>query len=368
MSKNPADNKPLPDFSLERHKLILMRLLPLILLTLFLPSFSMAGENQKLLDRFNREVSQKSKSSFLTFAIENDLFGRGTDQHYTNGVRLTWFDFNAGFPGVAYNIADHVPTFEINETSSIYYSLGQNLYTPDEIERRVPEPDDRPWASFLYISMAMSTLTDSHIDDLEATAGIVGPWSLGEQVQKFVHNHISGSPSPKGWSNQLNNEPGVMLSWQRRHPFYYQKNTGNHVASVSPHYGLTAGNVYTYANAGLTFRFSPEQSMWEDLPLRVRPSMAGTGFFYRPEIGPCGWSIFAGLEGRAVGRNIFLDGNSFHDNSGVDKFPFVADVNAGFSFTYKKTRFSYTLVYRTKEFEGQDRGDLFGAFSISRKF
>lgn len=53
--------------------------------------------------------------------------------------------------------------------------------------------------------------------------------------------------------------------------------------------------------------------------------------------------MFVGAEGRAVGRNIFLDGNSFKDSPAVDKKPFVTDAIAGVAFTYSKVRLSYTF-------------------------
>jgi lipid A 3-O-deacylase len=103
------------------------------------------------------------------------------------------------------------------------------------------------------------------------------------------------------------------------------------------------------------------------MPLRVRPSMPGTGYFPKPEHG-FSWSLFGGINGRAVGRNIFLDGNTFENSPSVDKKPFVYDINAGVDFTYGQTRLSYTLVHRSKEFDTQDETSIFGAVSISRRF
>ncbi|WP_460994321.1 lipid A-modifier LpxR family protein, partial [Staphylococcus aureus] len=74
-----------------------------------------------------------------------------------------------------------------------------------------------------------------------------------------------------------------------------------------------------------------------------RLAMPGTGFFEIPEK-KWGWYLFAGVDARAVARNIFLDGNTFKDSPSVDKFPLVADANAGLALTYDQLRISYTLV------------------------
>ena len=57
--------------------------------------------------------------------------------------------------------------------------------------------------------------------------------------------------------------------------------------------------------------------------------------------------VLAGIDGRAVARNIFLDGNTFRDSRSL----------------------GYTHVLSTREFESQDgaRHD-FGAFSLSMEF
>tara|TARA_B100001971_G_C18147249_1_gene513775 strand:+ start:316 stop:609 length:294 start_codon:yes stop_codon:yes gene_type:complete len=73
------------------------------------------------------------------------------------------------------------------------------------------------------------------------------------------------------------------------------------------------------------------------------------------------WSLFTGVEGRAMRCNIFLDGNTFESSPSVD---FIADANAELSFTYGKTQLSYTFNWRSKEFDRQEEPSLFGAASL----
>lgn len=324
-------------------------------------------EKDKTLEEQVPAVAVNGRKNFFTLGYENDLIGAGTDSDFTNGVRLSYFDINQDLPWLAMKIADIIPTFRVNQTTSVFYSVGQNMYTPKEISQRTQDPNDRPWAAFLYGSMGMATLNDNRIDELEATIGVVGPYALGEQTQKAVHKHITNSPTPKGWSNQLENEPALMVSWRRRYPYWAKYETHGYMMSASPSIGASLGNVYTHANAGMTFSLRPSKSAWEDTPLRVRPAMPGTGFFSTPEDG-WGWALFAGVDGRVVGRNIFLDGNTFTDSHSVDKKPFVLDGNVGVSFTFENTRLSYTLTHRTKEFDGQEKGHVFGALSLTYKF
>ncbi|WP_299381569.1 lipid A deacylase LpxR family protein [uncultured Kiloniella sp.] len=320
-------------------------------------------------EQLTGRVASKKEDQYISLVIENDSLGTaGTDKNYTSGVRLGYLDVNADLPEIAYTLDRVIPTFGINETSSVFYSLGQNIYTPQNIRQREQDPDDRPWAAHLYGSIGLVTVTDNHLDEIEASLGIVGPAALGEQAQKFVHTHVTpSSPTPHGWSNQLNHEPTFSLGWQRRFPDYMSVDAGGLSLSASPYYGATLGNVHTFADVGINFRLTPEKDVWQDGPLRVKPGLPGTGYFDTPDDG-WSWYLFAGIEGRAVARNIFLDGNTFSDSHSVDKHHFVADANAGLAMTYDRYRVSYTMVYRTKEFEGQDDPAVFGAVSLGVRF
>lgn len=80
------------------------------------------------------------------------------------------------------------------------------------------------------------------------------------------------------------------------------------------------------------------------------------------------WYLFAGAQGRAVARDIFLDGNTFSSSHSVDKKTFVADFQAGAAVIYRGVRLAATQVYRTREFDGQPQADRFGAISLSVRF
>lgn len=360
------------------------RLLPLLLVFLCLPLTPAAAEpfiqpvaEPKDPAKVEKEVAKHMTASpdknFLSFSYENDLVGDGTDQYYTSGVRATYYNTETDVPEYLDDAADAVPGFDLNDTTATFFTLGQNLYTPSDVTTRVANPDDRPYAAWLYGSIGVTTLTDDHLDELELTLGVVGPEALGEQTQKFIHSHITGSKTPKGWNNQIDFEPGVVLSWQRRWPrgIYgdWHADVGDMFRiNAEPNVNVSIGNIYTYAGAGIMFTLGPYKSVLQDTPPRVKPAMSGTGYFDGAD-NKLGWYLFAGLDGRAVARNIFLDGNSFDgDSPSVDKKILVGDAVAGLAFTYADYRLSYSANYRTKEFDGQDDDTVFGSITLTRRF
>ena len=224
-------------------------------------------------EEVKQSVRRAEQKNFINVLVENDLLGGGTDQYYTSGVRLSYFNVNTPVPNGLDEIADAIPTFDLNDTTSTFFTLGQNLYTPDDISIAAAQPNDRPWAAFLYGSAGLVTLEDNHIDELEVTLGVIGPEALGEQTQKFIHKHLSDSPLPKGWKNQLDFEPGLIISAQRRWPRLWYKDFSGFRLQAEPNINVSLGNVYTYAGTGLNIAFGPYEGYLQDTPSRVRPGM-----------------------------------------------------------------------------------------------
>lgn len=307
--------------------------------------------------------SKVADDAYFSVQIENDKF-TGTDRHYTNGIRLTWMAPEDTTPEWAQDVADAVPLFPSGAIRRWGLSLGHSIFTPSDIQRRDLVPNERPYAGWLYAGLGFVSDTGQRLDSMELLLGVVGPSAHGETIQNDWHTLI-GVDEAKGWDNQLEDEPGVMLAYERKVRAWRRMDADGLSFDVTPHVGFALGNVLTYGAAGGTVRIG--MNLPDDYgPPRIRPSLTGTSFFLPTET--VGWYVFAGVEGRAVARNIFLDGNTFHDSHSVDKRPFVADVQGGVAITIGNARFAYTHVLRTKEFEGQDDLDHFGSFSISIRF
>lgn len=313
-----------------------------------------------------QERERETDERIITLAIENDRFASERDQYYTSGVRLSWFEPEIGINPLAEFLGDVIPTITVNDRTSIFFSAGQNLYTPRNIRLENQPQDDRPWAAWLYGSMGLVTVRNKRVDELELALGVVGPEALGKQTQRFVHKNTK-SADPRGWKNQLKTEPGIALTWDRRWPEALSWNPDGWWFSLSPSLGVSLGNIGSYAQTGLSFRIGPDQAKLQDMPLRVRPSAPGTGYFEKSP-GAVNWSVFGGVNGRAVAHTIFLDGNTFTDSHSVDKEHLVWDANIGLALTFGQTRFSYTFVHRSKEFKAQREATRFGAISLSRRF
>lgn len=302
--------------------------------------------------------------AFIGFSLENDIFAN-TDRAYTNGFRFAYTTSETGTPQWLADAVHALPLFPDGAPIRSTFTFGQSIFTPKDISRNIPDPSDRPYAGWLYGSAAVLADSGDRLDRLELQVGMVGPSALGEQVQNTVHG-IIGAKKARGWDYQLNDEPGVILSYERTWRGLYAAAPLGIGFDLSPYVGASVGNVLTQASVGATARLGFDLPA-DYGPPRIRPSVPGSDFFIPTS--DFSWYVFASVEGRAVARNIFLDGNTFEDSPHVTKNPLVADLQLGVAVQWGDLRLAYTHVYRTREFEEQhDNIAQYGAFSVSWRF
>ena len=100
-------------------------------------------------------------------------------------------------------------------------------------------------------------------------------------------------------------------------------------------------------------------------PTRIYPGTGGSEWFETDGSPGCHCYLFAGVEGRAVARDIFLDGNTFRDSVSIDKENFVYDLKLGAAAVIGAARLSFTHVFRSREYKGQPKPDQFGSIALT---
>ncbi|MDO9264202.1 MAG: lipid A deacylase LpxR family protein [Desulfosalsimonadaceae bacterium] len=324
-------------------------------------------------EQATRDTPAEPNRNTFGLYLENDYFA-GTDSGYSSGLKLSWSSAvqdqypEYAFPHfLLYPLIKHVP-FEKkpDRQRNITFALGQNIFTPEDIESEELVEDDRPYAGISYLAMGFHTRLPRQMDSVEMSLGLVGPSSYAEECQKAVHRAFDDI-EPQGWDNQLKNEPILGLVYEHKNKITTPDVSGGLGYDFILNTGGGIGNALTYYNLGLMFRTG-----W-NLPndfgvMPIRPISSFNGSVVNTDTrlsSKIGIQFFASVEGRVVLRNIFLDGNTFTDSHSVDKKPVVGDLMTGVNVNLGPGQLSFAYVTRSKEFETQHKAQKFASINLS---
>ncbi len=310
------------------------------------------------------------RHSFLTLTEENDDFVGNGDRHYSQGARLSYTMSEEGTPDWVYSFTHSLPRMGVDiEMPRLGYALGQNIYTPAYLNTGVPVASDRPYAGYLYFGLYVQRRgAMGHIpvlDTAELDVGLIGPESFAEDTQHWWHG-IGNWVQPRGWTNQLKTEPGLTIRLDRQWKLSPCKPEDKWGWDFIPRAGVSLGNVTTFASAGAVVRAG--YNIPDDFGVQNIDSLSSQYGGRNASTPLVGGYVFAGLDGRAVAHNAFLDGNLWQRSHSVHKEPLVGDFKAGAVLSFRHFDVGATFVLRTCEYRGQSRCDRFAGITLNAKF
>jgi hypothetical protein len=200
------------------------------------------------------------------------------------------------------------------------YGIGQQMFTPQDIEIAEPQPKDAPWAGILALFASWEALDNDRFGAFQVTAGCIGPCSQAEDAQKFVHEDLHRGPSPRGWHNQLKQRLLVNLNYDLRWKLVtaredrYSPGRWAQDLTVGSQFGL--GNLATFADAILEWRVG------RNLPQGFTsiPDPAGMGVASDPVLpqsagGRGAWRFYATVivRGTYMVRHVVAEGGATVD-------------------------------------------------------
>lgn len=304
--------------------------------------------------------------------LENDsrrLLGPGSDSGYTSGLKISYIFANKEEPGWVRKAIMAHPFLQgtlKEDRSNFSFAIGQQIFTPSDIESTNLITDDRPYAAWLYAGISANFKNEVRAHILEVDIGYIGPEAGGQQAQNSYHRMLGEAPA-SGWEHQLQAEATLQFSYQQRIKSYILRSA--HYGSffdVVPYVGAAIGNVNINAYAGGLLRFG------KNLPDNFGPTKAASpegDIFIEPEAqSKESLYLFAGGRGTGVLRNIFLDGNTFKCSASVTKRPFVLEGQLGVSVEVRQWIAAWSYIIRSPEFEEREEFKGFASVSLTYNF
>jgi len=242
-----------------------------------------------------------SQETILRVNFDNDILDY-TDRFYTNGIRIELIS-----PELAFNPANRLMIPYWNSGTNYYgLSLVQNMYTPSTTKLGGILYGDRPYAAYLYVgSFKITNDPVRHFRQTsELDAGIIGPNSYGEWVQRSFHNAVPTNNEPLGWEYQVKND--LVLNYN----ILYEKGFIN--ARSLELTGFTngcLGTLYTNFSGGIQLRTGWFNPYFANLGTSKRRILMQSGLRQ--------FQLFFFLKGagKVVGYDATLQGGLFNQSS-----------------------------------------------------
>jgi len=325
------------------------------------------------------ETKKPEDYKTFTFYTENDIVA-GTDLQYTNGIKLTWisedlsnYRENKDIQEWSWPIIEILPF--INKDGfqkNVSFSIGQNMYTPDDQDRTDLIKDDRPYAGISYVAIGFTSKNTKSMHTMEIATGIVGPHSYAEKTQNAFHSCF-GAEESNGWDNQLKDEFVLNLFFERKWRALSSELGNGFAYDIIPHAGFSVGNMLIAGSFGGQIRYG--LNLPNDFgTLLIRPGSDTNAPIddkdprFSNGTRPFSTHLFLGVDAFATARNLLLDGNTFKESHSVDKKPIVCRFIAGFGILFHHVKFTCSNVWATKESDTQKNGQRYGSITISYSY
>jgi hypothetical protein len=299
---------------------------------------------------------------------ENDSYlfkpNNESDRYYTNGSEITL----AWQPEWADAVAPSMPFAKLfgPARTAVGVAVGQLMFTPEDTSIRALQPNDRPYAGYLYAGLYWQRANEVTLDHFQIDLGVVGPNSLAKDAQITIHKIVDDS-MPRGWGNQLDDEVTVQFHFRKKWRWSGDIPTGPQEVlqwQIVPQAGIALGTAYRHLDGGILGRVG------FNLPDDFGPGRIGEPADATGEAGPEGWGafIFGRAGGRIVEHNMFIEGNNFRDSHGVDEQTLVGEVQVGAGLRYRRGRFNaeatYYQIFQSKEFKLQTSGQELAGWTL----
>ncbi len=304
------------------------------------------------------------------------VYGPQGISNYSNGLQVTLSPTTPHDPcandcdGQAFRrFVDFFNVLEAKDESPnheiwLRYGIAHQFFTPDDISIPTLQPDDRPYAGWLSASLDIVNETlikntggndTRYRNSVGLRLGIIGPSSLGEDLQKLWHK-VCSCKDPQGWDLQLRDELGFIYSLSHERQFLRNDLSDQWSYDVIGSAQAAIGNIYSGLELGATVRLGYHlKTRW------AAKTMADIGYDDNGIDLIPGFFLFAGLTGRYVARDIFIDGNTWRNSHSVSRTPFVSDQMLGLGMHWKHLELRVTMTRRTDQYRSQADTTRFGS-------
>ncbi|GAB0173289.1 lipid A deacylase LpxR family protein [Helicobacter trogontum] len=290
------------------------------------------------------EISAYNKHH-IALSSDNDVYFEPTnyDRYYTAGHNLSYTS-KEWQNSPLQSLALFSRLFKKDLASSFSIGLGQEIYTPAARFAVHPPADDAPYAGYLYLNTMIQNRTSNFLEQLELNIGMVGKAALGKEAQDLIHTLVHYYPLA-GWDHQIKNE-FILNAYYKA---MYRVDIVPNIFDILPYGVIALGNANTHLELGAKMRIG--YGLHGDFGIQKATSnhIGTTSLNDNPR-----FYVMLGIAERFIGRNIFIQGNSFGGfQTELDMARLMYEAEIGALIAWKGISLAYVYSYKQKEFSTQ---------------
>jgi len=305
----------------------------------------------------------------------NDTFAR-TDQHFTNGLSLSWLDDTfenendselTSYSVLMFNLVDTVSFGAMDESRKHTAGIGlsQIIITPDDLTKSTPQYDDVPYAGYLALSFYLFEWDNTSFTEYRMEAGVVGEESGAGWTQRMMHK-VVGDTKPEGWDTQLGTEWIFNALYRQGYKSWTHHDSNGLSMDWFNQFGVQVGNFTTDAFAGTVFRIGQNYIENFNISYPYLKEEASSLRSYGKHHG-FGWSLSAGVNGELLVYSYLFE-ESKKEGYALDDNTLNVSPYAGASLHYDDYKITFFYQAQSFSLNGEKEIDTFGGFKIDLQF
>jgi hypothetical protein len=272
---------------------------------------------------------------------DNDFFN-STDRYYSSGIFIT------------YRTVANVENDTVFNRQNTFY-IGQEIYTPTDIDETDYTKFDRPYAGFLGLYAQHTIATYNWLFDFNFSVGVTGDISGAQRLQNSFHKHATVGSRIPTWNAQIKNGLTVNFYFNYIREWELSSNPFKVYLALSPTTAFGTKDIYLQND--LVFYFGRRNPLHRSIAYS--------------QIGKLKNEFFAAFRTgyRYVFHDALLEGNLIKDSSLLLMEPYHNLFIYSVEIYFRRGRNDFKLFYNVTSAETKTTEfHTFATLSVARNF
>lgn len=307
-------------------------------------------------------AAASAEENRLSLIVQNDLFVGRDGGGYTSGIGLSNMRSTApGESSIEVNgiLSAVAPLLAVGPATLSTTSIAQMMATPNDITRKIPDPNDVPYVAALWVDLGQVSVTDNVADMFSLKLGALGPAAGARRTQTLIHR-IIGADKPQGWDTQGPNR--LLVGVERYRGWRFASGDAGDVTPGADAIVLTGATLSSWqSSVGASVLVRYGTGLKRSFPTALRQGLRNGD----PVVLGTGWFVFAGLHADRIFSHAGIGSRSYAPQGRAELRRAQNVAVAGIAYGFKQAAVSFSLQSASPLTTSIDSRHPYGSLSVT---